>query len=312
MEIFSFNGKKTTILESLSDVNKNSLTWIRFVDRTDEKIESLSSFTGIPAEEFKDFYSFEERSRLEQGKFLELIYQVPVVSSGEIKTTPINIFIVNNMFITVERENVSPISKTASLLKQGKLKFLFKKSIGHFLYYFLDKINDSFLTSIDKIANITDILEAKGINVSDKQLTTLYNYNETLTRFNQALLGNLEVLSGLKKSYFRKFTKVDLEYFSDLYYEKLQILDTDKIQREVITNLFNYQTVIMSHNLNLFMKRLTSLTLIIVIPTFITGLFGMNYALPFQNYPHAFSYIFGFMILFAVVLYFILRKIGWL
>ncbi|MBU1201139.1 MAG: hypothetical protein KJ583_01755 [Nanoarchaeota archaeon] len=312
MDIFFFDGKNIVFTQELKDINKNRLNWIRFLEYSEEKIKSLSEFTGIPAEEFSNFFKFEERSRLEQGRFLELTYESPFNEKDEIKTIPINIFIIGNLFITVEKEKIVTIEQTASLMKNNKLRFLFKRTIGEFLYYFLDKINDNFLHSIDKIANLTDVLESKGAHVSNEQLMKLYNYNVTLTHFNQALMANLEVLAGLKKSYFKKFTKENLELFNDLYYEKLQILDTEKVQREVITNLFNFQTLVATHKLNNFMKKLTSLALIIMIPTLITGLFGMNLKVPFADSEYGFFIVTGFMVLFAVIMFVIFKKTEWL
>ncbi|MFH1589511.1 MAG: CorA family divalent cation transporter [archaeon] len=312
MEIFYFNGKEVVSTDKLETIKKNKLTWIRFLDQNDENITEFSKFSGIPAEEFKEFFETEERSRLEQGDYLELTYQTPFRDKGDIETTPINIFIVNNLLITVERAKTKVFEQMADSMRKKKLKFLFKKSVGNMLHYFLDEINDDFLISIDRITNLTDVLESKKEHVSNEQLMKLYNYNVTLTYFNQAIIANLEVLVGLRKSYFKKFKKEDLRLFSELYYDKLQILDTEKIQREVIANLFNFQTVVATHRLNTFMKKLTSLALIIMVPTFITGLFGMNVKIPFAESDWAFAFIVGLMIFIASVFFVVFKKIDWL
>ncbi|MBC8500842.1 MAG: hypothetical protein ISS25_02190 [Nanoarchaeota archaeon] len=312
MEVFYFNGKNVVSDYDFQRLDKDKLIWIRVVGNKEEKIQRIAEFTKVPFEEFQEFFDSDERSRLEQGRFLELIYQVPFLDKGEITTAPVNIFLINNIFITVEKERIITIEKIASLMRKRKLKFLFKSSIGEFLYYFLDKINDDFLLTIDKIANLADVLEGKEGDVSSKQLMKLYNYNVTLTHFNQALLANMEVLVGLRKSYFKKFTKHNLEMFSDLYYDKLHILDTEKIQREVISNLFNFQTVVATHKLNNFMKKLTSLALIIMVPTFITGLFGMNLKIPLADSDYGFAIVFGLMILVAGMFFAIFKKTDWL
>ncbi len=312
MEIFSLVGKEVKQLASLKDIDKTKQTWIRVLDMNEDLLTELSSFATIPLDEFKEFFEYEEHSRLEQGRFLELVYQAPFTEKGEITTSPVNMFIINNLFITVEKEKNASLEKISSFLKTKKLKFLFKQSIGEFLYYFLDKINDQFLTTIDKIANLADILESREGDVSTQQLMKLYNYNVTLTHFNQAIMANVEVLIGLKKSYFKKFTKDDLELFSDLYYDKLHILDTEKIQREVISNLFNFQTVVSTHKLNHFMKRLTSLALVIMVPTFITSLFGMNVKLPFAGSEYGFFILLGIMIVIALFLLLIFKLTDWI
>ncbi|MBU0666666.1 MAG: CorA family divalent cation transporter [Nanoarchaeota archaeon] len=312
MEIYTYNGKDIERVENLDQVNNKKLTWIRVINESEEKLQLISEKLEIPLDEFKEFLEEEERPRLEQGRFLELVYQAPFRENDEITTIPVNIFLIKQIFVTVEKEPLNVFQKTASLVNKNKLKFLFKKGQGGMLSYFLDNINDEFLSSIDKIANLTDVLESKGLNISDKQLSNLYDSNVTLTHFNQAVLANIEVLNGLRKSYFKNFTKADLSSFTELYYDALQVRDTEKVQREVISNLFNFQSVAASHRLNKFMKKLTSLALIIMIPTLITGIYGMNINLPLQQSPLAFIYLMIIMFLIVVIGLIIFNKIDWL
>ncbi len=311
MEIYFLDKDKVKYSEDLSDINKSRLTWIRLNQESDAEIKNLSEFTNIPPDEFEEYFESEERSRLEQGKFLELMYKVPFFDEGDYRITSVNIFIINNLFITVEKERIVPLAKMAASLKRDKMKFLLRSSVGNLLYHCLDKVNDSFLSTVDNISNITEVLEMKK-DLSNQKLMKLYNYNVTLTYFNQALLANLEVLAGLRKSYFKNFDKADLELFSDLYYDNLQILDTEKIQREVITNIFNFQTVVSSYKLNRFMKRLTFLALLFMVPTLITGIFGMNVGFPPFVSEYGFVFVIGLIILIVVAFFIIFKKTDWL
>ncbi len=311
MEVFSFDVKNIIASLNLHHIQPDRVTWIRLVDPREDQIKAVSELAKIPQEEFKEFLEDEEHSRLEHGRFLEIVFHVPMKDNGDIETEPLNIFISGNMLITLERKTCSVTRKMSELLKKGKLRFLLRKNVGDFLHYLIDKINDEFLYNIEKIANLTEILSHKEMTISKDNLSKLYQSTITLSIFNQSIIANVDVLNGLRKSYYKKFTKDNLEDYADLYYDALQIRDTEKVQRDVITNLFNFQTVMSSNRLNAFMKKLTALALIIMVPTFITSLYGMNVALPFDKDPYAFWYLCGIMIVLTIILYVVFEKIDW-
>jgi magnesium transporter len=93
----------------------------------------------------------------------------------------------------------------------------------------------------------------------------------------------------------------------------LQIIDALKIQREIIMNIFNLQSMILSNQMNAFMKKLTALALIIMVPTLISGIYGMNVSnLPFATSSWSFLFVFGFMILITGTIFFAFKKQDWL
>ena len=92
------------------------------------------------------------------------------------------------------------------------------------------------------------------------------------------------------------FSLKNKEDFTELYYDALQIFDAAKVQREILLHLFSLQSIISTAKLNEYLNRLTVLALIIMIPTLISGVYGMNIPLPFMHSPHAFYIVIGFML----------------
>lgn len=294
------------------EFDKKDATWVRLVDPSDEEIEDIARYTNIAKEEFADFLEDEERSRIEQGKYLQIIYRTPIKKNNEITTASFTLFFMGHMFITVERDNTYVFERLAGLFRAGKLKLLFKKSAGYFVYYTLDKINDEFLKSVHSIGSTIDKHKMELENYSEKQLKEIYSLNISLSHFNHALVANMEVLNTLRKSYLKVFNKIDLQRFSDLYYDVLQIIDTEKIERDVLSTMFNFQTIIASYRLNQFIKRLTSLTLLVAIPTLIASFYGMNVInLPFANHPWGYLIIFIGMFTISIMVYSTLKIRDW-
>ena len=313
MEIFYLNEKGVlTSTKKLEDFVIGNPTWIRMVNPSPEEINKVSTLTTIPEEEFIDFLEDEERSRIEQGKYLQIIYRTPISDKGEITTTSFCVFFINHTFITIERGNTFVLEKLATVLRAGKFKLLFKKSAGFFIYHILDNINDEFQESIKHIGLLVKKHKMDYNNSSENQLLRIYSSNITLSHFSHALIANRDVLTALKKSRLKAFTKIDLERFDDLYYDILQLIDTKKIERDVLSTMFNFQTILASYRLNNFMKRITALALIIAVPTLISSIYGMNVALPFEKNPYAFIGLMIIMMGLSVLGFIYMKKRDWI
>ena len=262
-------------------------------------MSQLSKHTKIPIEELKESLEEEERPKVSAKSYLEIIYRAPSIIDQELETQPIYFYLLENMLVTIEKKPLKIFENISENLSKNKNKFLFKKGFSYFIYYVIDRINDDFLMRIDKIADRIDIYEnfsKKQMNVKD--IEKIYDQSVTLSFFNQALIANVEVLNLLKKGYFKLIPRKDNGLFEELYYDVLQILDTEKIQREVITNLISVNSVLTTTRLNEYMKQLTLIALIIAIPTLLSGIYGMN----FVNIPLA-DHKYGFHITSAIILF---------
>ncbi len=311
IEIFTLENEQIKEID-FKDINKRNLIWIRCYSSIEESIKKLTEIMNIPLDEFKETLEEEERPKLSSGKYLELIYSAPYHGDDEVITLPIYIYVYKNILLTIEKEPHKIFTQISNKFRNNKGKFLFKKKLGYFIFYILDNINDLFLTYIDKIAGSIDLYEEKK-DLTKKNFEDLYSLSITLSYFNQSLLANIEVLNSLRKCYFKSLTNLDRQHFTELYYDALHILDTEKIQREVISNLFNLQNIIITNRLNSLMKKLTALALIVLIPTFITGLYGMNFKyMPLLENRYGFFIIFGIMGFLSLIAYIIFEKIDWL
>jgi len=299
----------------LDKIKKSYKTvWVRAIMPDENEIKILSDMTSAPVEEFKEFLLQDERPRLDINRYLQVIFRAPIMAEEETTTVPINIFIDKNTVVTVEKQRIKPLDRFQDLIPMKKARFLFRHNPGYFLYHILDRINDMFLLNIDKIANTLDIFEKSASSTLTKEsVEKIYEKSVTLTVFNQALISNIEVLNALRKSYTKLISNMNKRQFNDLYYEALQILDTEKIQRDVIANLFNIQAIIASNKMNNLIKRLTAITLIFMIPAAVSGIFGMNFRhIPLSESSYGFMIITLLTVMVAVIAFFGFKNIDWI
>ncbi|MBI2141935.1 magnesium transporter CorA family protein [Candidatus Woesearchaeota archaeon] len=282
--------------------------WIRCVSPDADEISALSEITKIPVDEFRESVEEDERSKVSVNRHLEIVFRTPSVEEGEIITLPIYIYAIGSTIVTIERKKCKVLADLSAALVENKRRFLFKKPPGYFIFYVLDKINDEFLHFIDRISVKLDFFKDRGAWTKEN-IESIYDSSVALSYFNQALIANIEVLNELRKSYYKLFADEDRRHFTELYNDALQILDTEKVQREVMTNLFNMQSIITANRLNQFMKAVAFFALIITIPTLITNIYGMNLSyLPLSGNRYAFFILLVFMAAISLILYYFYRK----
>ena len=296
---------------SLDDIKSNFPVWVRCISPDKAALSKLSELSKIPVDDLSDFLEGDERPLLYKGKYLEVIYSAPAISSdGELDTTPVYIYHNNNVVITIEVVRSRVLDLFEQKCSRNKGKYLFKRVPAYFIFNVLDKINDEFLLNVDRISSTLDIFEKKLSMLNERSMERIYQSSVVLSSFNQSILANIEVLNSLKKVYYRGFTSVDRENFSGLYYDALQIMDHEKVQRDVIANLFNLQSSLTSFRLNEFMKKLTSIAFIIMVPTLVASIYGMNFDyIPLAHHPYGFHITVVAMFSLLMLVYLVFKKL---
>jgi magnesium transporter len=176
--------------------------------------------------------------------------------------------------------------------------------------YCIDKINDEFIRYVSHVENNAEIFKAKVSDLSQEHSEKVYRASVTSAFFQQALSANTEVLLELKKIEHKHVRKENIIRFHDLYYNILQIYDSHKIQRELLLNLFNLESNVVANRMNTSVKKFTSLAFVVMIPTLISGIFGMNFKyIWLAEHPLGFVWIVGLMLVISLGLWAIFKKL---
>lgn len=174
----------------------------------------------------------------------------------------------------------------------GKVKtfYTFKKTrfILQLLYknasYYLQ-----YLRSIDKAGN--RIEQELSRSMRNKELIQLLELEKSLVYFTTSLRANEMVLEKMMRMENIKQYPEDKDLLEDVIIENKQAMEMASIYSSILSETRDAFASVISNNLNVVMKTLTSLTIILSIPTMIFSLFGMNVPLPFMHDPKALTYI---------------------
>lgn len=181
-------------------------------------------------------------------------------------------------------------------------------------YTLLDTIIDKYFIVMDQWEQDMDEIE-DGINFQSEEnyeITDLKNRKDQLIQIRRAIWPLREVLIEILRP---ETTYVDTEnsrFFRDAYDHLLVLQDMIETMRESLSDLIAVQATVVSNRLNQVMKLLTMLSAIFIPITFVSGIFGMNFAsMPLVDSAIGFAVVLGFMGLIVVGMLILFKRKKW-
>ncbi|MFH0987541.1 MAG: CorA family divalent cation transporter, partial [Patescibacteria group bacterium] len=122
-----------------------------------------------------------------------------------------------------------------------------------------------------------------------------------------------DLLMSLRQFEGKLIRTENIPYFQDAFDHLIRLSDKTDLMRDMIVTTFEGYLSVLSNNLNEIMKRLTALTVILMVPTLIAGIYGMNFKfLPLSLDPNGLYVLMGIMSISALTLFYYFNKRKWL
>lgn len=301
---------------TLKDLSRRSnFTVVDSYKPTSSEIKNLSDFTDLPESFIKKSVSKKNRpNALDVGNYFELTMRV----NNPTKALP-NHFSQVVFYTSHKRNNIIILHNDKVPLIETFLKEEDKAFIAHFhnsktklLFKFIGDFIHAGGLVLEDIEDQIDLIEKNVLKKSDhKFLSDIFKLKKELMTFHKEYVANREALTNLTSMF--NVDKTDLKHLSDLKSDCTQIIETVGIFRELINGSIQLHLSVQSHNMNQIMKRLTGFGAIIMIPTLIASIYGMNFeTIPLYYWRWGFISIVGFIGIIALGLYIYFDKKDWL
>ncbi|WP_226665432.1 magnesium transporter CorA family protein [Metabacillus litoralis] len=265
--------------------------WINLISPNEQEIQKISRELDIPIEFLKDPLDEEERSRIEKdGEHILIIVNIPLLSVDEndhamYDTIPLGIIIAKNCFVTVCLKD-NPIFHSFS---EGKIKNFHTYKRTRFAFQILYLMSTSYLKYLKQISKKIDKIEKElHQSMRNKELFSLLNLQKSLVYFTTSLKSNNIVMQKMLKSNYLKMYEDDQELLEDVIIENQQAIEMAETHTSILSGMMDAFASIISNNVNIVMKFLTSFTIILSLPTMVASFYGMNVSIPYQEYSHSF------------------------
>ncbi len=301
-----------------TDAEKNRMTrltefeqgcWIDLINPTDDEVEDVCLFTGIPEEMVKAALDEEETARAEQddGNYLFLL-DTPTINDTDdgdaYETIPMALIYNEKCVVTVSLHGNPVLGDFIS----NRVQVNTAKPVFFVLQFMMGNAK-KFLSGLRQIDKKSLRVQAElHRSMKNKELIQLLALENSLVYFSTSLSSNLNVYNKMEKMPAVARNEDYKELFDDVVIETRQAMEMCNIYRDILSGTMDAFASVISNNVNIVMKLLTVVTMIISIPTLIASLWGMNVDVPFAGMPGGFWIVMAIAaVVTGVVSFFLIR-----
>ncbi|MGL4847639.1 MAG: magnesium transporter CorA family protein [Clostridium sp.] len=309
IQIFKTIDEKPLRLTTLENIEPGC--WINIVAPSEEELLLISKKTSIPLELLNASLDDEETSRIDiEDDILSVIVDIPFTemedNSLTYDTYPLSIIHSENILITVCLKN----SKILTDFINGKIKSFYTYKKSRFTLQILSRVSTYFLLYLRQIDKKSLMIEKRlHKSMKNRELIQLHSLEKSLVYFSTSLKANEITLEKMLKLDIIQKYEDDKDVLEDVIIENKQAIEMTEIYSNILASTMDFFASVISNNLNIVMKVLASVTILMSIPTMISGIMGMNIVFPFNtNSNNAFYIIMIITLVICLSVAWILNK----
>lgn len=288
-------------------------SWIQLTTPTLEECDEISMRYNMDRDDVRAALDDEESSRISlEDDYTLILVDIPSAETrnnrNSYTTIPLGILITEEVIITVCSEETAVLrtfvdNRVREFSTKKQMRFTYQ------ILYNVCMVYQSLLRSIDR--KRTAIEERINENTEDVDLIDLHELESNLVYFATSLRANGVVLDRLTRyGRLRQYSE-DQELLEDVIIENKQAIEMTQIYRDIIIGTRELMSTVINNRLNNVMKYLAAITIVMSIPTIISGLWGMNVSgkwMPFSTMPFGFEIICVITVVICAVVMWVLHK----
>lgn len=264
-------------------------SWVHVVNPTNAEIEGLLSRFGFPTDFLTDPLDMDERARTERESGSTLILlRVPRRDINEeipFVTLPVGIILANDLIITVSLTDADVIQDFIN----GRVRGFSTDNRNRFVLLLFMRTALLFLTYLKDINRMSGTVQQKLHRaLKNEELIQLLNLEKSLVFFITSLRSNALMMEKCYNNECMKLSAEETALFDEVIIENRQAIEMANIYSNIMSGMMDAFASVISNNLNVVMKLLTTITILLMIPTIVTSFYGMNVDLPYQHIPYAY------------------------
>ncbi len=283
--------------------------WINITAPTPAEVDDISRRLNIPQTMLTDPLDEDERARIEiEDDTLLILLRVPYFTSDAdvpFRTAPLGIIYTGNYVITVASRNATIMNDFSN----GLVRNFVTSNRERFVFQILNRAALLYLNYLKEINIRTENIERELQNaVSNHKLINMQLLGKSLVYFTTSLKANEIMIGRLSNIKQFKVSVDDEEMFTDVIVEYRQALEMATIYNNILNGTMDAFASIISNNLNVVMRTLTYISVVLMVPTLITSMYGMNVSLPFGENRYGFYIVMGAAVVISMLVWAAIRR----
>jgi magnesium transporter len=275
-----YNAGKNTITQG-EGVNyeipkNNDFAWVFMQSPIYSEVQKVCKDFSIDLKYFKTF-SRENRSIRYSINPLIFVFIDYYLENNKVKTSRI-LFVLkeNALIIVMQRKTIFHRDLFDQLVKEFEVSK--KKNLIRLMHQFLIDDVDENYEVIERVENIIAHLEKSVNSGNEKKVHDIINYKRAIYRMSRRFWGSAKIVYLIKKGLTP--LRVDMEsmvLLDDVYNTYMHQIDILTSAKEMLSDILAAYEIRVQNDLNLVIKKLTAITVILMVPTLIASMYGMNF-----------------------------------
>ncbi len=300
----------------LSKIGENKLLWIDVPERDENLIQKVIDILELQNVPLKSILDVSERPKIDifDGFFRFFIVSVNTIDDKKIEQVPIDFLVGENFVVSIHDGEVDYF-KEFHERENGETQ-IGELDAESFVSTLLDLHIVSYFRALEDIEEKVDRLDEKVLktDLEDREfLSEMVELRRSVSNLRRWFLPHRDVFYALARPDFMQISKSDsAENFKMLIQHFENAVDSIETSRDTVLSVFDLYATKSAQKMNIFIQRLTFLTLIVGALSVVAGVLGMNYKVDFFDSSMGFWITIAGMILIAVSLTIVAKIKRWI
>lgn len=292
-----------------------NIIWADVSDPTSKDFEELAEEFGFHYLSIEDCRNMHQRPKVEEypGYYFIVLYEAELIGSGDrLELRELNIFLGKNYLVTVHSRPIRAVETARRLWHEWTDRA--EQGSGLLAYLLIDAIVDDYLPLLDLISERMDDLEDSIFGEwRAEAIQDIFTIKKKLLFLRRSITPLRDVFNTMLRREQPIFPRETHIYFQDVFDHLIRVADTIDSLRDMLSSTMDAYLSVSGNRMNKIMKRLTSISTILMSMTLVAGIYGMNFVLmPELRWRYGYVYALLSMVVVGLVLYVYLKKIEWI
>jgi magnesium transporter len=277
-----------------------SLVWLDMASPDKSDLEMLKAKLDLHPLALEDLENRRQRPKVDTypGQYVVVAYEVlPGKAKGRsYEPGEIHIIATKDSLVTVHWAPSPVIEDVRTRFKHPTPAI--EISAGGLLYAILDGVADGYFPLLDRLSDQIETLEERIVSgrQNAELLREVLHVKRKLLELRRIVAPLRDVANALLRRDLEIVDETLVPYYQDLYDHLVRVLDSVDLYRDLVAATLDANLAVQSNNLNVIVKRLTAFTVLLMVPTLVAGIYGMNFRfMPELRWPWGYPAALGLM-----------------
>ncbi len=296
-------------------LSEHNVVWADVNDPTSQDFLELAEEFGFHPLSIEDCRMEHQRPKIEEypGYYFIVLYEAQLAGPQDaLELRELNIFLGANYLVTVHSRPIRAVKIADRLWNEWTDRA--GHGSGLLAYLLIDAIVDDYLPLLDVISDRMDDLEDQIFGeFQPEAIQQIFRIKKQLLYLRRSITPLRDVFNTMLRREQPIFARETHVYFQDVFDHIIRVADTVDTLRDMLGSTMDAYLSVSGNRMNMVMKRLTSISTILMSVTLIAGIYGMNFELmPELKWKFGYIYSLLSMVVVGLGLYLFLRRVKWL